>query len=439
MHGPRPSARRQDPRPSAMSLPLDRVADGPAPPKGGKTRKAGQHLCVCCHAHLGDAPQLFNLPAQCYEEALQHIQQTRPCRMATPTDGKRVYDCTTGQIVLQRIPGRSRICARCAPPTAAALGHGKVQSAPALRWQMTVLGSFSTLPPQGLLTSAMRAPSSRPLPAASLSRNPSPLALTLERPVHAAAPKPTRPPSSTRDKDPMFLMGFGNESDVLEQVLPPDRTAELLEGAFNRVWDAALKYGLKPMEHIGKVRDLEPLHTVAFTQPLAASIITTHPISIYQARDIGVAAKVKREHEKLARARLGWNGEGLPRCGALHGGWCAMGGGAEVQSVRFVNDDGAQRQACYLWSLERALQAYDPQMMQVLSILVYAQEHLMLRSDPELWLRCFSAFGDLNDPEPRPGRVFKSAMWNQYVINLNLLLGRHVDHRNSAKVPLLDS
>lgn len=116
-----------------------------------------------------------------------------------------------------------------------------------------------------------------------------------------------------------------------------------------------------------------------------------------------------------------------------------MGGGAEVQSVRFINDEGTQRQACYLWSLERALQGHDPQMMQVLSILVYAQEHLMLRSDPELWLRCFSAFGDLNDPEPGPGRVFKSAMWNQYVINLNLLLSPHVDHRNSAKVPLLDS
>ena len=43
--------------------------------------------------------------------------------------------------------------------------------------------------------------------------------------------------------------------------------------------------------------------------------------------------------------------------------------------------------------------------------------------------------GVRGNAEPRPGRVFKSAMWNQYVINLNLLLGRHVDHRLGGAVP----
>ena len=97
----------------------------------------GKTHCLCCQEELGGELTVFNLPKPCAGDALAHIKQTRRVRQALPTDGKRTYDFSTGTIILQQQPYLSRMCRKCAPPTAAAHGHGQPKPSPP--WQMALL------------------------------------------------------------------------------------------------------------------------------------------------------------------------------------------------------------------------------------------------------------------------------------------------------------
>merc|ERR1740130_2333324 len=115
-----------------------------------------------------------------------------------------------------------------------------------------------------------------------------------------------------------------------------------------------------------------------------------------------------RKHEALARTRLGWDGDTAspPPCGAIHGGDTAMAGSAAVQGKRFRDVDGEQRQAPYLWKLHQVLDAKAP------------------------WLSCFELAGDLDAKAPAHGRLFESGLYNQFVVNRNLVLEEHTDNFN---------
>ena len=47
----------------------------------------------------------------------------------------------------------------------------------------------------------------------------------------------------------------------------------------------------------------------------------------------------------------------------------------------------------------------------------------------------FEAFGDLDDMDPNSYRLYKEGMYNQFVLNRNLLLDIHTDHLNCLVPP----
>ena len=67
--------------------------------------------------------------------------------------------------------------------------------------------------------------------------------------------------------------------------------------------------------------------------------------------------------------------------------------------------------------------------------LQYCMEHLVLRTAPELWLRVYELWGDLDQDAPRYGRLY-GGMYNQFVVNKNLLLDDHEDDGNHPQVSL---
>jgi len=189
---------------------------------------------------------------------------------------------------------------------------------------------------------------------------------------------------------------------------PPEAPALLLQ-AFERIWAAAEKYGIDAIGNTGKLR--------------------------------GKSVKeMKSQHETMARSHLGWDGKAALPCGGLHGGWSAMAGGSEKQSWRFLDQEGCEHQAPYFWKLEDAMTKHDPKLHEFVSALQYAMEYSLLQAHPELWLRSYESFGDLDAHSPGPGRLYRDGMYNQWVLNRNLMLSPHTDHLNIDKArshPLL--
>ena len=185
-------------------------------------------------------------------------------------------------------------------------------------------------------------------------------------------------------------------------VLPPESAVLLLEG-FQRIWAAADKYGIDAMAHTGKLRGKS-------------------------------VSDMKAQHGAMARRCLEWDGQAPLPCGGLHGGWSAMPGGSETQSWRFMDGDGCEHQAPYFWKLEAAMSTHDPKLHEFVAALQYAMEYALLQAEPGLWLRSYEAFGDLDADSPGPGRLYETGMYNQWVLNRNLMLSPHKDHFNLDKV-----
>ena len=171
----------------------------------------------------------------------------------------------------------------------------------------------------------------------------------------------------------------------------------LLASALERVWDACVAGGIDPLKDTGKVREDE-------------------------------REKQANTHAKLARNWLGWNDETRPLpCGALHGGWTAKGGGAPQQRMRFVGAGGGAHQAPYLWKMDKLL---DETAHNVLTCLQYSMEYMLLLDNPEAWLRAYELYGDLDADGPAYGRLYNQGLYNQLVINRNLVLCEHTDRFN---------
>lgn len=185
------------------------------------------------------------------------------------------------------------------------------------------------------------------------------------------------------------------------RVFPSAEAAEALATALNELWQVCVDEGHEPLHNTGKVRG-------------------------------GRHEEMVSKHEALARARLGWDGESgsPPPCGAIHGGYTAMGGRAAVQGKRFRDVDGGERQAPYLWKVHQVLDAKAPWLNGVLAALQYAMEYMLLLDNPEVWLSCFELTGDLDAEAPAHGRLFESGLYNQFVVNRNLVLEEHTDHFN---------
>ena len=135
------------------------------------------------------------------------------------------------------------------------------------------------------------APAAQEAPAAS----PATATTMVETPAAAGVPETPAP-----EDDPPYLSiaPFGVRALPVsaDRVFPPDQAPGLIAPAFQRIWACALEYGLDPMNNTGKLRG-------------------------------GDEAVQRRLHERLAQAHLGLKGgEKMQQCGALHGGFTAMGG-----------------------------------------------------------------------------------------------------------------
>ena len=176
-----------------------------------------------------------------------------------------------------------------------------------------------------------------------------------------------------------------------------------LVAGFRRVWEVGAHADLDPLTHTGNVR------------------------SILGARE---------QHEHLARTHLGGReGEGgagtvIYPCGAIHGGWCSMPGVSCQQNWAFPDVDGCDRMAPFLWRIEGAMGSNQPDLHSFIGVLQYALEYAVFEQSPARWLQCYAAFGDLDAPEPHPYRLHRTGMFNQWVLNRNLLLGTHKDKHN---------
>lgn len=194
------------------------------------------------------------------------------------------------------------------------------------------------------------------------------------------------------------------------RVFPSDEAPRGLATALHELWQVCIDDGHEPLHNTGKVRG-------------------------------GQYEEMVRKHEALARTRLGWDGDTAspPPCGAIHGGYTAMAGRALVQGKRFRDADGTQRQAPYLWKLHQVLDAKAPWLNGVLAALQYAMEYMLLLDNPEAWLRCFELAGDLDAKAPAHGRLFQSGLYNQFVVNRNLVLEEHIDNFNHKVLPEVSS
>ena len=104
--------------------------------------------------------------------------------------------------------------------------------------------------------------------------------------------------------------------------------------------------------------------------------------------------------------------------------------------MSFRDVSGKQVQAPYLWDADvKMAKAGAHDLRKFISVLQYTMEHLVLEMDPELFLRTYEAYGDLDDDEPAAGRCY-DGIWSTWVMNRNLLLVEHMDDRNSTKVQL---
>ena len=55
---------------------------------------------------------------------------------------------------------------------------------------------------------------------------------------------------------------------------------------------------------------------------------------------------------------------------------------------------------------------------------------MLLLDNPEAWLCCFELAGDLDAEAPAHGRLFENGLYNQFVVNRNLVLEEHTDNFN---------
>ena len=222
------------------------------------------------------------------------------------------------------------------------------------------------------------APAAQEAPAAS----PATATTMVETPAAAGVPETPAP-----EDDPPYLSiaPFGVRALPVsaDRVFPPDQAPGLIAPAFQRIWACALEYGLDPMNNTGKLRG-------------------------------GDEAVQRRLHERLAQAHLGLKGgEKMQQCGALHGGFTAMGGSNPQQMHKFRGVGNVPRQLPYEWSMEKAIDTHDGQLRVVLTSLQYSLEYLMLLNHPAMWLECYELFGDLDEAKPRPGRLW-GGMNNQW-------------------------
>lgn len=117
-----------------------------------------------------------------------------------------------------------------------------------------------------------------------------------------------------------------------------------------------------------------------------------------------------------------------------------MAGGSDVQSWRLVDAEGVARQAPFLWRVENALDTEHPELHNFLGALQFTMECALLQHSPATWLRCQVLHKDLDASHPRPYRLYHTGLFNQWVLNRNLVLGAHADrfnHRGGIEVVLI--
>ena len=260
----------------------------------------------------------------------------------------------------------------------------------------------------GLTVRALLTLAPLPTPPPPQPPPPPPQQQQQQQPPPPLLPPPPPPPDQTspleleqqhhRHAAPFCVVGeFGPDT-----IFPAEAAGQLVQG-FQRVWAAAECHEMDAMAHVGLLR--------------------------------GKSLKaMTAAHGTMARHRLGWQEPATLPCGGLHGGYSAMAGASATQSFRFEDSDGNERQGPFLWKLDEALSTHDPEMHSFAAALQYALEHVLLRADPERWLRQYELFRDLDVEAPAPGRLYRDGMYNQYVLNRNLLLDEHTDHLNHEEV-----